>query len=110
MSRSEIEKIGQKIDSGKPKLDLVTPECIFGMAEVLTAANKKYTPNSWQNVEEGISLHYSALMRHLLMWKAGELNDQETGLSHMKHVLTNAMFLLYHEEHKLKPKLTFVPQ
>src|SRR3990167_11522135 len=102
MSRSEIEKVGEKVDLGKPKIDLVTPECIIGMAEVLTIAGKKYTPNSWQNVDDGINVHYSALMRHLLLWKSGELYDKETKLSHIKHVLTNAMFLLHHEETKLK--------
>lgn len=101
MSRSEIEEIGQKIDLGKPHIDLVTPDCIIGIAEVLTKANEKYTPNSWQNVKDGINLHYSAAMRHILAWKDGEINDSETGLSHIKHAMANLMFLLYHEK-KLK--------
>ena len=104
MSRHEVEKIGQKVDEGKPMLDLVTPESIIGMAEVLTMANKKYTPNSWQNVESGENLHYAAALRHLLAWKNGEFNDKESNLSHIKHVMTNCMFLLYHEKRLRKDK------
>ena len=94
----KIEQIGLKDKVGKLRMDLITPECIIGMAEVLTYGAIKYKPNSWQNVENGIDEHYASLMRHLIVWKQGEMNDNESKLSHMKHVLTNAMFLLYHEQ------------
>ena len=97
----KIEKKGLKENQNKIRMDLITPESITGMAEVLTYGAIKYKPNSWQNVENGIDEHYAALMRHLVKWRQGEINDKETGLSHIKHVLTNAMFLLYHEENKL---------
>ena len=99
---SDIEKIGLKDMNGKIKLDLIEINSILGMGEVLTMGAKKYKPNSWQNVKDPINTHYAALMRHLLAWKKGELNDKESGLSHMKHVLTNAMFLLRHEEFELR--------
>jgi len=94
----KIEKVGLKDDNNKPRVDLVLPETIIGMAEVLTIGVAKYKANSWQNVVEGEDVHYAALLRHLLAWKMGERFDKETKLSHMKHVLTNAMFLLYHEK------------
>ncbi len=101
---NEIAFKGEKDSKGKLRVDLVTPECIIGMAEVLGKALEKYTPNSWQNVKDGLNEHYAAVLRHLLKWRMGELDDDETKLSHMKHVLTNAMFLLYHEEHLLRNK------
>ncbi len=94
----KIEKVGQKIDEGKLRVELVSPEAIIGMSEVLTLALNKYDANSWQNVTNGEDVHYAALLRHLLAWRMGEINDEESGLSHMKHVLTNAMFLLHHEK------------
>ena len=94
----KIESVGLKEDKDKPRIDLVLPESIIGMAEVLTLGAKKYKPNSWQNINDAINVHYAALMRHLLAWKMGELNDEETKLSHIKHALTNCMFLLYHEK------------
>lgn len=108
MSREKIEKIGLKDLSGKPMIDLVTADSIIGMAEVLTYGAKKYKPNSWQNVKNGKNVHYASMMRHLLAWKNGEIFDKETGLSHLKHAMTNCMFLLYHENKILNPdkKLT----
>jgi len=98
----KIEKIGLKDKTGKARVELVSPNCILGMAEVLTYGANKYKPNSWQNIDSPIDTHYAALLRHLLIWRAGETNDKETGLSHIKHVLTNAMFLLDHEEKNRK--------
>jgi hypothetical protein len=103
-SNSEVKHIGQKESKGKLRVDLVTPQCIIGMAEVLTKALEKYDENSWQNVKDPIDTHYAALFRHLLDWRMGKLDDSESGLSAMKHVLTNAMFLLNHEERFLRNK------
>jgi len=94
----KIEKIGLKEQKDKIRVELVYPECIEGMAEVLTFGAKKYKANSWQNIKDPIDTHYAALLRHLLAWRKGEINDSETGFSHMKHVLTDAMFLLDHEQ------------
>mgnify|MGYP001574134043 FL=1 len=101
---NKIEKIGLKENLNKSRVDLVLPESILGMGEVLAYGVKKYKPNSWQNVDDAINVHYAALMRHLLDWKIGKIYDTESGFSHIKHVLTNAMFLLYHEETKLNIK------
>lgn len=98
----EIEAIGMKDDNGKLRVELVTPEAIIGMAEVLSFGARKYKANSWQNVKDREDAHYAALLRHLLAYRAGETFDKESGLSHMKHVLTNAMFLLHHEQSRRK--------
>lgn len=102
ISESKIAKAGEKDREGKLRVDLVTPQCIIGMAEVLTFALNTYTENSWQNVENPIDTHYAALLRHLLDWRSGKIIDPKSKLSAMKHVLTNAMFLLHHEERFLK--------
>ena len=100
--KKQKKKGGLKDDVSKLRYDLITLEALEGMAEVLTYGAKKYAPNTWQNVEDGYNRHYSALLRHLLAWKSGQRCDSETGYSHMKHVLTNAMFLLYHETHNAR--------
>lgn len=94
----KIEKEGLKDRIGKIRVELVTPNSILGMAEVLTYGAKKYKPNSWQNIDEPLDTHYAALLRHLLQWRNGEKFDKDSGLRHLKHILTNAMFLLDHEE------------
>ena len=93
----KIEEIGLKDTAGKSRIDLITPEAILGLGEVLAYGATKYKPNSWQNVDDGINKHYAALMRHAVAWHSGERIDTESGYSHMKHVMSNAMFLLYHE-------------
>lgn len=100
----KIEKVGLKDNDNKLMFELITPECVIGIVECLTYGAKKYKPNSWQNVDNAIDTHYGALMRHLMAWRQGEIFDKETKLSHMKHVLSNAMFLLYHEEQNGKYK------
>ncbi len=94
----KIEKIGLKDRTNKLMIELVLPETIFAIAEVLTMGAKKYKPNSWQNIKNPVDTHYASLMRHILAWRQGEIIDRESKLSHMKHVLTNAMFLLDHEQ------------
>lgn len=92
--------IGKKNDEDKNRLDLIEPEFIEGVGEVLTFGAKKYEPNNWQNVDDAQDRYYAALLRHLFAWRKGEKNDEESGLSHLKHAATNLMFLLHFEEEK----------
>ena len=85
---------GIKSDKGKLRFDLVPTSAIEGLAEVLTMGAEKYTPNGWRTVPDAINRYYSALHRHLLAWRNGEMTDPESGLHHMKHVMINAAFLL----------------
>jgi hypothetical protein len=94
-------KKGLKDDKNKPMVDLVTPECILAMGDVLTFGAKKYAPNTWQNVSS--DKHYAAMMRHIMKWRKAKINgesalDPETGLNHIWHAMTNCMFLIHHEE------------
>ena len=88
---------GRKNDQGKNRLDLIEPEFIEGIGEVLTFGTAKYEPNNWQNVEDAEDRYYAAALRHLMAWRRGEVVDEESGLSHLKHAATNLMFLLHFE-------------
>ena len=89
--------VGRKDDQDKNRLDLIEPQFIEGVGEVLTFGADKYEPNNWQNVDDAENRYYAAAMRHLLAWRKGEIKDPESGLSHLKHVATNIMFLLHFE-------------
>ena len=93
-----IQKTGVKHDEHKNRLDLIEPEFIEGVGEVLTFGAEKYEPNSWQKVEDAENRYYAALFRHLMAYRRGEKVDPESGLSHLKHIACNAMFLLHFEE------------
>jgi len=87
---------GRKDDKGKRRLDLIPPEAIHALGDVLTFGAGKYADRNW---EKGFAWGRSiaALQRHLYAWMGGEDVDPETGLSHMAHVLCNAVFLVTFE-------------
>lgn len=87
---------GLKYDAGKPRLDLIPPEAILAIGEVMTYGAAKYAPNSWRGVEP--ERYVAALLRHLMAYQLGEHDDPESSLSHMWHVATNAAFLVALEE------------
>ena len=91
---------GWKQDGGKPRMDLIAPEMLFGVAEVLRFGAAKYAERNWEN---GMSWGrcFGALMRHLWAWWRGEAKDAETGFSHLWHAACCLMFLIAYEERKV---------
>ena len=83
-----------KFDKDKLKYDLIPTEAIKALAEVLTYGAKKYKPDNWKNCED-VSRYIAALMRHLEAYRSGKTVDDESGLPHIYHLLTNAAFLTY---------------
>jgi hypothetical protein len=92
--------VGRKDDSGKTRMDLLPFESLEAVAKVLTFGAKKYADNNWQKVDNAESRYIGALLRHLSAYMQGEMFDVESGLSHISHVATNALFLVYFEEKK----------
>lgn len=88
---------GVKDDTGKLPYHLLGPEFLAGIASVLQFGAIKYAPRNW---EKGMdwSRPFSALMRHMWAWWAGEKNDPETGISHLYHAACCLMFLACYEE------------
>ena len=83
---------GMKHDTGKLRMDLLPPEAIRALAQVLTHGAAKYSPNNWRGVEP--MRYEAAMLRHWLAWKEGETLDPDSGLPHLAHVLCNAAFLV----------------
>ena len=93
----EIEE-GLKYDSGKLRWSLLPMEPIEQIVQIPEFGAKKYTDNSWQQLENGKQRYYDALQRHLYAhYTKKEKNDPESNLPHLSHALTNCMFLLYLE-------------
>lgn len=88
-----MEKI-YKDEKNKARIDLVDPEFIVGIAEILGYGAEKYEPYSFQKVTNGLDKYYAAAMRHLLAWRTGDFEDVETGQNHLLHAACNLMFLL----------------
>lgn len=81
-----------KFDQGKPRYSLVPAYALEAVAQVLTFGAEKYAAESWREITD-TDRYLDALMRHVEAIRKGEIYDQESGLQHMAHVATNAMFL-----------------
>jgi hypothetical protein len=88
---------GEKYDKGKPRMELLPMNTLVEVAKVLTDGAEKYAPNNWKLVPEAKERYTGALLRHIAAWMEGEKHDKESGLSHIAHVATNALFLVWFE-------------
>lgn len=93
---------GLKYDEAKLRWDLLDLALVEEVVKILTFGANKYGPNNWQKVENAEERYYAALMRHLTEYRKGNNIDEESGLSHLSHLLCNAIFLLWFEKHTVK--------
>lgn len=104
---TDNQVVGLKFDNGKIRMDLLPPELLFAVAQILTFGAAKYADRNW---ELGMKWGrvFGALMRHLWAWWGGkgpttssflfgEL-DEETKFSHLWHAGCCIAFLIAYEE------------
>lgn len=99
-NKPETTESGTKHDSGKRAwwyMSNFIQE--FGeIIDVLEYGDKKYPADdgcNWRNVKDAQRRYVSALMRHFAAYMSGETHDTESGKSHLSHLATNALFLLW---------------
>lgn len=88
----KTEPSGLKYDQEKPRVDLLDPLALEGLARVLTFGAKKYAAHNWRG---GISFCrlLGAALRHIFAILRGEDVDAESGLPHVDHLGCCWMFL-----------------
>lgn len=91
---------GRKDDGGKVRYDLLPPELLDAIAQILTFGATKYGDRNW---EKGMawSRPFGALMRHMWAWWRGEQVDPETKKSHLWHAGCCIAFLIAYEQRKI---------
>lgn len=91
---------GVKYDQEKPRYDLLPPELLNAVAEILGYGARKYADRNW---EKGMSWGrvFSACMRHMWAWARGEDKDPESGYPHLWHAACNIAFLITYSERKI---------
>jgi hypothetical protein len=103
MSKSkEMKKsAGTKHDAGKLRLDLLDPEFLTGVADVLGYGAEKYAEHNWLKGIHWTRL-YGAILRHLQSAMYESFLDSESGLPHLDHAACMLMFL---RRHMISPDL-----
>ena len=88
---------GRKNDIADDKLrwELLPLSLIKEVVKVFHFGAKKYTPNTWQNLDNGYERYKAAFFRHVEAFESGEIIDKESGLNHMAHACWNALAMLY---------------
>lgn len=99
-SRFDTSVEGVKADDGKPRLDLIPPEVIFGYGRALHYGSVKYSD---RNFEKGMSWGrvFGAAMRHLWAFWSGEEYDKESGLHHLESALFSVAALYIYTQRKI---------
>jgi hypothetical protein len=87
---------GIKFDQNKRRVDLVPTEAINALADVLTAGAVKYGEHNWRHGMDW-SRVYGAAQRHMLAFWGGDDIDEESGMPHLWHALTNMAFLVSYQ-------------
>lgn len=82
----------KKYDRGKTRLELLAPEALEGMAQVLTFGAEKYDAHNWRQGMAHSRLIGGAL-RHIMAHMSGEDIDPESGLFHIDHAQCCLHFL-----------------
>lgn len=89
---------GKKYDNGKPMpgtLVNVFPEALLAVGATIEFGTHKYPdPRNWRKVEGANKRYQDSLMRHLIKYNMGEINDRETGIPHLAHMAWNALAIL----------------
>lgn len=82
---------GVKHDQDKPRMDLLDPEALEGVARVLSFGARKYAEHNWRK-GLAISRLLGAALRHIFAHLRGEDLDPESGLMHLDHAACCLMF------------------
>lgn len=87
-----------RYNAGKPRMGLLPPSLLKGVAEVMTFGATKYEVDNWKKglTDENC---LSSCLRHITSYMDGEVMDKESGLPHIAHAACNLAFMLhFHKE------------
>lgn len=89
---------GKKNDEGKLRWDLLPLPLVEKLVEIYEFGANKYGENNWRTIKDGYKRCKAAFFRHLTAYDKGELNDPESGKSHLMHCAWNALSMVYFAE------------
>lgn len=87
-----------RYNEGKPDYSLIPLDALKEVCHVLEYGATKYERGNWLKPTKG-DVSMACLLRHLSAWQAGEMEDPESGRSHLAHACANIIQMLYMLEH-----------
>ena len=90
---------GKKNDQDKSRVDLLDPEFLMDVGEVLRFGSQKYTAHNWRG-GIAVSRLIGAILRHIFAICRGEDIDSESHLPHVAHAGCTIMFLAWMLRHR----------
>ena len=85
---------GYKRSDGVPAFDLLEPEFLKEMAEVMAEGERKFGAYNWQKAtpeEQRFTVRH--LFGHLISWLMGDRSEK-----HLAKIAVNAMFIWWHSK------------
>lgn len=98
----KIENKGTKLNKGKLRYDLIPTYAMKQVARVFTFGADKYDDRNWEKGINWLDL-MGSFERHYQEFKACIDMDDESGLYHMAHAVTNGLMIL--ENYRIHPEL-----
>ena len=89
-----MSQLGDRFNEGKLRWSLVDFESLEDMVKVLEFGANKYSEENWK---KGLKWRevIESMLRHIIAFLRGEDYDKESGISHIGHIMCNAMFIAY---------------
>lgn len=84
-----------RYNKGKREWSLVDYKSLEPLVDVLKFGADKYARDNWK-LDMPIQSIVDSMIRHVTAFSDGEVNDPESGLPHIGHIMCNAMFIQYH--------------
>lgn len=81
-----------RYNEGKPQYSLICLKSLENCARVLEFGAVKYGRYNWRKGMKATAI-LDSMLRHIAALNRGELIDPESGISHIGHIQSNAMFL-----------------
>jgi hypothetical protein len=93
----KVDGAGSKValDGSKLRVELVPPQFIEGVADILTFGAKKYAAHNWMRGISWMGI-IAGVLRHVYLFARGIDIDDESGRPHLFHAACGLLFLSWY--------------
>jgi len=92
--RTPIDNVKNAAGALKPPSDAVPHIALLALGTAMKDGADKYGRFNWRTSEVTASVFFNAMMRHLLLWYAGENLAKDSKVHHLAHLMAGAGIIL----------------